>query len=119
MIKALIILLLLNIFSASHSFQSSKVIRASLSLLKMSSTELPDVSRFMKGDRAEGTKDYIMQQTMIRVKDPIKSLEFYCDVLGFKLIMYREFPKWRFNVYFIAPVNADDIPEGEQAQWVC
>ena len=36
---------------------------------------------------------------MYRVKDPIKSLEFYCDVLGFTLIMYKEFPQWEFNVY--------------------
>lgn len=36
---------------------------------------------------------------MFRVKDPVKSLEFYCDVLGFKLLMYKEFPQWGFNVY--------------------
>ena len=54
---------------------------------------------------------------MIRVKDPTKSLEFYCDVLGFKLIMYREFPQWGFNVYFVAMVDSADIPEGEDAQW--
>lgn len=51
-----------------------------------------------------------MQQTMMRVKDPIKSLEFYCDVLGFKLVMYREFPQWGFNVYFVAPVDSVNIP---------
>ena len=62
-------------------------------------TTTPDVSRFMSGDRPEGTKDYVMQQTMIRVKDPMKSLEFYCDALGFKLVMFREFPQWGFNVY--------------------
>ena len=36
------------------------------------------------------TKDYIMQQTMIRVKDPIQSLDFYCNILGFRLIHYSE-----------------------------
>lgn len=72
------------------------------SFVKMSSSmqsTTPDVSRFMSGDRPEGTKDYIMQQTMFRVKDPVKSLKFYCDVLGFKLVMFREFPQWGFNVY--------------------
>lgn len=72
------------------------------SFVRMSSTTestTPNVSRFMSGDRPKGTKDYIMQQTMFRVKDPVKSLEFYCDVLGFKLVMYREFPQWGFNVY--------------------
>ena len=35
------------------------------------------------------TKGYIMQQTMVRVKDPEVSLRFYCEVLGFNLVMYR------------------------------
>ena len=79
------------------------------SFVRMSSTTestTPDVSRFMSGGRPEGTKDYIMQQTMIRVKDPMKSLEFYCDVLGFKLVMYREFPQWSFNVYVRTSVKS-------------
>jgi hypothetical protein len=59
----------------------------------------PDVTRYLTGDRPPETKDYVMQQTMIRVKDPLASLHFYCDVLGFKLVMYSEFPQWGFNVY--------------------
>jgi len=51
------------------------------------------------GDRPEETKDCIMQQTMVRIKDPVKSLDFYCDVLGFKLVYCGEFPRWGFNVY--------------------
>jgi catechol-2,3-dioxygenase len=49
-----------------------------------------DVSQFMAGPRPDGTENFVMQQTMMRVKDPKKSLEFYCDVLGFKLIHYAE-----------------------------
>ncbi|EJK71174.1 hypothetical protein THAOC_07413 [Thalassiosira oceanica] len=44
-----------------------------------------------------------VQQTMIRVKDPKESLDFYCNVLGFKLVHFSEFPQWSFNVYFVAP----------------
>ena len=100
MFKTPFICLVLSLFfSVSHSFHLSTAIRNSVTLLKMSALEPSiDVSRFMTGDRPEGTKDFIMQQTMIRVKDPVKSLEFYCDVLGFKLVMYREFPQWEFNV---------------------
>mmetsp|Transcript_10694 Transcript_10694/g.25331 ORF Transcript_10694/g.25331 Transcript_10694/m.25331 type:complete len:254 (-) Transcript_10694:3278-4039(-) len=106
--------------STSRSISRHYLTKNSGSFLRMSTstdTTTPDVSKFMAGERPEGTKDYVMQQTMIRVKDPIKSLEFYCDVLGFKLIMYREFPQWGFNVYFIAPVDAVNIPEDKDAQW--
>ena len=47
---------------------------------------------------------------MMRVKDPKASLEFYCNVLGFNLVMHREFPQWQFNVYFVAPVDPATIP---------
>jgi len=86
----------------------------------MTTTTTPDVSKFMSGERPSETKDYIMQQTMYRVKDPVKSLEFYCNVLGFKLVMYSEFPQWGFNVYFVAPVESSTIPQGidnEAARW--
>merc|ERR1719162_2304387 len=76
-----------------------------------------DCSKWMSGEWPAATKDYVMQQTMFRVKNPKKSLEFYCDVLGFKLVMFREFPQWGFSVYFVAPIDAADIPEGADAQW--
>jgi len=103
----------------SLGFVSTSALRQNKNtVLKMSTTTTsPDVSRFMAGDRPEGTKDYVMQQTMFRVKDPVKSLEFYCDVLGFKLVMYREFPQWGFNVYFVAPVESVNIPADKDAQW--
>lgn len=52
-----------------------------------------DVSSYMFPTTStidDETKDYIMQQTMIRVKDPIQSLDFYCKILGFRLIHYSE-----------------------------
>ncbi|KAL7510632.1 hypothetical protein ACHAXN_007625 [Cyclotella atomus] len=83
--------------------------------LKMSETQQqPDVSPFMNGPRPDETKEYIMQQTMVRVKDPVKSLEFYCNVLGFRLIHYSEFPQWKFNVYFVAPVDSSKATREER-----
>lgn len=118
------LLLITSLLSVTDSFQipsrTASPRRQSQQVLPMSSETTPklDVSQFMQGDRPDGTTDYIMQQTMIRVKDPMKSLEFYCNVLGFRLIMYREFPQWQFNVYFVAPVSAADIPQGDEAaQW--
>ena len=70
-----------------------------------------DVSKYYTQARPKGTKDYIMQQTMIRCKDPAKSLAFYCDVLGFNMVMHREFPQWEFNVYVRAS-NMGSGPSG-------
>jgi len=107
----------------SRQFKNSAPFRKT-NLVRMSSTAettTPDVSRFMTGERPKGTEDIIMQQTMFRVKDPVKSLQFYCDVLGFRLVMFREFPQWGFNVYFVAPVDSVNIPKGlendKDAQW--
>lgn len=47
---------------------------------------------------------------MLRVKDPQASLAFYCEVLGFNLLMHKECPQWSFNVYFVAPVDPTSIP---------
>ena len=38
-------------------------------------------------DPDPSTKDYVMQQTMLRVKDPKISLDFYSRVLGMRYCM--------------------------------
>jgi len=76
-----------------------------------------DVSKYYSQARPEATKDFVMQQVMIRVKDPEASLRFYCDVLGFNMVMHREFPQWEFNVYFVAQIDPAAIPSDPKAQW--
>lgn len=48
------------------------------------------------------------QQTMLRIKDPAKTLPFYTDLLGFTLIDKYDFPQWNFSLYFLTT-----LPEGE------
>eukprot|EP00631_Chrysoreinhardia_giraudii_P000211 CAMPEP_0197421766 /NCGR_PEP_ID=MMETSP1170-20131217/10986_1 /TAXON_ID=54406 /ORGANISM="Sarcinochrysis sp, Strain CCMP770" /LENGTH=205 /DNA_ID=CAMNT_0042949043 /DNA_START=79 /DNA_END=696 /DNA_ORIENTATION=+ len=75
-----------------------------------------DPTAFYGAAQPEATKAYVMQQSMIRVKDPAASLKFYTEVLGFKLIMHRDFPQWNFSVYFVAH-GVGDVPDDEDGRW--
>jgi lactoylglutathione lyase len=39
--------------------------------------------------------------TMIRVKDLDQSINFYCDVLGMKLLRKKDYPSGRFTLAFV------------------
>ena len=42
-----------------------------------------------------------MLHTMLRVGDLKKSLEFYQDVLGMRLLRQKDYPEWRFTLAFV------------------
>nr|CAB3249362.1 lactoylglutathione lyase-like [Phallusia mammillata] len=62
----------------------------------------------------ENTKDFIMQQTMMRVKDPKKSLAFYSQVLGMRLLHTIHMPSMKFSIYFMGYADPKDIPSDEK-----
>lgn len=39
--------------------------------------------------------------TMLRVGNLTKSLEFYCDILGMKLLRQKEYPEGKFTLAFV------------------
>lgn len=65
------------------------------------------------------TSGYIMQQTMYRIKDPKKSLPFYTEVLGMRLLQKLDFPEMKFSLYFMGYEEAKDIPSDrkESIEW--
>lgn len=56
------------------------------------------------------TKDFIFQQTMLRVRDPAKSIAFYRDVLGMSILAQFDFPEMKFALTFMAYVRPEDGP---------
>ena len=59
---------------------------------------------------AKATEGYVMQQTMLRIKDPKPSLAFYENVLGMKLLGKYDFPGMEFTLYFLG--YEQDMPKG-------
>ena len=65
------------------------------------------------------TSDFVLNQTMLRIKDPKKSVSFYQDVLGMTLIEKFDFPDMSFSLYFMG-YPTEDIPmdAAERAKWL-
>lgn len=66
------------------------------------------------------TEGYVMQQTMLRVRDPKESLDFYTRVLGMTLLAKLEFADMRFSLYFVGYADPADVPEDpvERCKWM-
>ena len=65
------------------------------------------------------TRDFVFNQTMLRIKDPKKSVDFYQNVLGLTLIRDLHFPDMKFSLYFMG-YPGRDMPEdeAERTRWM-
>lgn len=65
------------------------------------------------------TQDFMVQQTMLRVRDPARSLDFYTRVLGMTLLQKIDFSAMRFSHYFLGYENKSEIPADikERTAW--
>lgn len=63
----------------------------------------------MNEPKAE-TDEFIFNQTMLRIRDPERSIAFYRDVLGMTLLEKFAFPDMSFTLYFMAYVRPGDEP---------
>ena len=67
----------------------------------------------------EETQSYVFNQTMLRIKDPAVSLDFYTRIIGMKLYRKLEFPEMEFTLYFLGmPADVDDnnVPNDNDAR---
>lgn len=70
--------------------------------------------------QAEATRGFVLNHTMLRVKDPAVSLAFYTHVMGMRVLRKLDFPEMRFSLYFLATRgDAEPPPEdaGERTAW--
>lgn len=54
------------------------------------------------------TQGFVFNHTMLRVKDPAKSLVFYQDILGMTLLRTHKNPEHGFDLYFLARLTEQE-----------
>ena len=47
------------------------------------------------------TDGFVFNQTMLRIADPVRSLDFYTRVMGMTLLRKLDFPEMKFSLYFL------------------
>ena len=65
------------------------------------------------------TSGYTFNHTMLRVKNPVKSLAFYTGILGMTLLAVKKFPAMGFDLYFLAKLTdseRDNLPAGDDLE---
>ena len=68
----------------------------------------------------EQTRDFVFNHSMLRIKDPKVSLDFYTRIMGMLVLRKLDFPEMKFTLYFLhRPADADTVPddEGERTAW--
>ena len=64
----------------------------------------------------EQTQGFTFNHTMLRVKDPERSLTFYTGVLGMQVMRRLDFDEMKFSLYFLAKQTDEDQPPADNAE---
>ncbi|MFN3493797.1 MAG: lactoylglutathione lyase [Hydrogenophaga sp.] len=65
------------------------------------------------------TRGFVFNPSMLRVKDPAVSLDFYTRVMGMRLLRKLDFPEMSFSLYFLGRPEDGAAPdeEGDRTRW--
>lgn len=67
--------------------------------------------------RDPATHDFVFNQTMLRIKDPVVTLDFYTRVMGMTLVKKLDFEAMNFSLYFLAAIKPEELSDwSEDAQ---
>lgn len=62
------------------------------------------------------TQGFTFNHSMLRVKDPKRSLAFYTGVMGMQVLRRLDFDEMKFSLYFLAKVEDDTQVPGDQSK---
>lgn len=61
--------------------------------------------------RDPATEGFVFNQTMLRIKSPQASLDFYTRVMGMTLVRKLPFPEMQFTLYFLAAIDPANLKD--------
>ena len=67
-------------------------------------------------DAPAATQGFVLNHSMLRVKDPAVSLAFYTGVMGMKVLRKLDFPEMKFSLYFLHRDDGDQHPPEDIAE---
>ncbi|KAL8057682.1 hypothetical protein ABFX02_04G199700 [Erythranthe guttata] len=84
--------------------------------IAMAAKESADLNPGLHTSVDEATKGYFLQQTMLRVKDPKVSLDFYSRIMGMSLLKRLDFEDLKFTLYFLGYEETSSAPSEATAR---
>ena len=64
----------------------------------------------------EQTSGFRLNHSMLRVKDPERSLAYYSQIFGMRLLRKLDFPELEFSLYFLARLDEGEAPPEDAAE---
>lgn len=73
----------------------------------------------VRAEMSAATRGFVLNHSMLRVKDPAVSLAFYTGVLGMRVLRKLDFPEMKFSLYFLMKADDAAAPDeaGERTAW--